>query len=296
MRRLGSVLDPEELDNLYAAKAIVYVEGESDEAFFAALAGPDIAENLEFKVPPTGGGYFQVRDRVCEERDRGNNRIYGLLDGEAAAAFAIIERLIDSRGVLFDTGNVAVDGLLFLSEAELENLVLCHAGVAEFLTHNVGFAGIGKANIQSFADELKGLAQRFYVLAILRFVAVEFHNAGTPCKPVDKLSGRFQSKDAVLVILAHIKADLIADGVPWPAFLARVLTLMRRVRSAFVDDGTHPSPKERHVLRLADGKGLLKRVRSTYNGPPAWEGLLTERLRTAPYSAEFRSALLAATM
>ena len=289
------MLDPEELDNLYAGKAIVYVEGESDEAFFKVLAGPDIAENLEFKVPPAGGGYIQVRDRVREERDRGNDRIHGLLDGEAAAAFGIVERLIDSRGVLFNTGNVAVDGLLFLSEAELENLVLCHAGVAEFLTHNVGFAGVGKADLQGYLDELRELAQRFYVLAILRYVAVEFHNAGTPCKPVDKLSGRFQSTDGILVILSHIRADLVAEGVPWQAFLARALSLMRRVRSAFVDDGSQPRPKDRHVLRLADGKGLLKRVRTTYNGPPAWEGLLTERLRTAPYSAEFRAALLLAT-
>lgn len=295
MRRLGTVLDTDELLNLSAARAIVYVEGQSDEAFFTVLAGPDIMEKLEFKVPSSGGGYINVRNRVGEERNRGNARVHGLLDGEASAALGYVERLIDSRTVLFDSGNRLVDGLLFVSEAELENIVLCHAGVAEFLTHNVGFASVGKADLQGYIDELRVLARRFYVLAIMRYVAAEIHNGGTSCKQVDRLAGRFQTTDGVLGILFHMKAELIAEGIAWPAYLRRVLALMRRARAAFVDDGSSPSPKDRHVLRLADGKALLKRVRTLYNGTAAWEGLLTERLRTAPYSGEFREALLAAT-
>lgn len=295
MRRLGTVLDTDELLNLSAARAVVYVEGQSDEAFFTVLAGPDIMEKVEFKVPPAGGGYINVRDRVREERDRGNERVHGLLDGEASAALGYVERFIDSRTILFDSGNRTVDGLLFVSESELENIVLCHAGVAEFLTHNVGFANVGKANLQDYVDELRALSRRFYVLAIMRYVAAEIHNGGTSCKQVERLAGRFQTTDGVLGILFHMKAELIGEGITWSTFIARVLELMRRARVAFVDDGTSPSPKDRHVLRLADGKALLKRVRTLYNGTAAWEGLLTERLRTAPYSGEFRETLLAAT-
>ena len=293
MRRLGSVLDTDELLNLSAARAIVYVEGQSDEAFFTVLAGPDIMEKLEFKVPSAGGGYINVRDRVREERDRGNDRVHGLLDGESSAALGYVERFIDSRAILFDSGNRPVDGLMFLSESELENIVLCHAGVAEFLTHHVGFAGVGKADLQGYVDEIRELARRFYVLAIMRYVAAEFHNGGTSCKQVDRLAGRFQTKDGVLGIIFHMKAELIGEGIAWPAFLNRVLSLMRRARAGFEDDGSLPSPKDRNVLRLADGKEMLKRIRSTYNGSVAWEG--TERLRTAPYSGEFRETLLAAT-
>jgi hypothetical protein len=86
MRKLSAILDREELDNLYADKAIVYVEGESDQAVFTVLSGPDIGDRLEFKMPKAGGsGYHAVRDRVADERGRGNAKIHGLLDGEASA-------------------------------------------------------------------------------------------------------------------------------------------------------------------------------------------------------------------
>lgn len=293
MPKLSAIVDTEELDNLYADKAIVYVEGESDEAVFTVLAGPDIGDRLEFKVPKTGGsGYHAVRDRVLEERGRGNAKIHGLLDGEASASFGHILHLIENRETLFQTTDPALDGLIFLSETELENLILCHAGVAEFLTNNVTLTGIGGQDLEAHRSDLVSLSQRFYLLAMMKFAAGELHRTGTPCKQVDKLAGRFQTTESTLKITREIKASIEKDGGDWNAFVTKLNELMGRVRERFADDGTRPPPKERQVRRLADGKGLLKRVIGKNNGQRNWEGHLVERLRQSPYAADFRQALL----
>ncbi len=293
MGRLGD-LDPDELDNLFSDKTIVYVEGEGDEAVYNSLVGMDVGEFLEFKVPRSGGsGHFAVRDEVHRQRERGNTKVHGLLDGEAAAAFGFVEALIDNRSMFFSLDGPKLSGLLFLAELELENIMLCHADVASFIANQVTFARVGKVPNEVIHADLRQLAQRFYVLAILKFVAGDFHRGGTPCKQVSVHEGMFQSKLTILGILRTLKPKIVAEGLEWSAFLRRMLVLMRRVRAAFISNGQDLEAKERHLTRLADGKGMLKCIYTKfYGGSPAWEGVLSERVRLSPYAEAFRKNLL----
>jgi hypothetical protein len=292
MPKLGRIADPVELDNLYSDKVVVYVEGGADLAFFGNLLGPDLADRLEFKVPEEkGSGYHAVKARVAMERG-GNAKIHGLLDGDAAVALDRFEAFLEGGEVLFRVARDDAEGLLFLSEYELENIVLCHANVPDFLAAHVPFAAIGTVPIEQLQRKLLTLTRRFYLLALLKFTAGRFHRAGTPCGAVDKHEGMFDNKRmGVAAILRFLKPKIVEAGIGWEAFLAEARRFARSVNDHFdlrqFDEGT----RQLHVLRMADGKNLLKRIRGDYGGTAHWEGQLHDRLKRLGYAERFRDAL-----
>lgn len=295
MPKLGSIKDPVELDNLYADKVIVYVEGAEDFAFFNDLVGREMADRLEFKIPEEkGSGYHVVKSRVANER-AGNPKIHGLLDGETAVSMDRFADFLASDGVLFSLAGAEHDGLMFLSEHELENIVLCHARVPEFLSAHVPFVAIGSRPVAVVERELVTLARRFYLLALLKFAAGRFHAAGTPCKAVDQYSGLFDTPQGVAQILRFLRPRIVAAGIDWPTFIAAIRTFASSVRGHFEQRGFDEEERRKHVLRMSDGKNFLKRVRGKYHGSPSWEGALTGRVKSYGYVARFRTALEAAT-
>jgi hypothetical protein len=123
MPSLRSIGDSVELDNRYIDKCVVYVEGDDDEGLWKFIIGLDVGDRIEFKVPLSmGSGYEVVHDRVRKERP-GNPKIYGLLDGEAAASFGQIGRLINAADseIIFELDSPELEGILFLVEHEVEN-------------------------------------------------------------------------------------------------------------------------------------------------------------------------------
>jgi hypothetical protein len=294
MPSLRQIGDPTELDNLYSGKTIVYVEGTADLAFFNDLVGPDMFDRLEFKVPEEGTGYHQVKKRVAGERPR-NKRIHGLLDGEAAVAFGHFDEFLVSDGTLFAVEGPEMDGLLFLPEHELENLVLCHVDIPTFVAQNVPFTQIGSVSAGEIRAELVTLAKRFYLLALLKFAAGRLHAAGTPCKVVDEKSGMFVSKVGVAKVMRTIKPKIIEAGIAWSDFIDTVREFAASVMAHFKNSAFEEAQKQRHVLRMADGKSMLKRVRANYSGPLAWEGLLQGRLKGSDYAPQFVESLELAT-
>ena len=295
MPSLKHISDPTELDNLYSDKVIVYVEGTEDLAFFNDLVGPDIADRLEFKVPDANGsGYHMVRSRVAMER-AANPKIHGLLDGETAVTMDAFGALLASRNILFGLEGEENAGLLFLSEHELENLVLCHARLPDFIAQNVPFALIGTRPVETVERELATLAKRFYLLALLKFAAGRFHAAGTPCKAIDQNAGMFISKMGVAKILQLLKPKIEGAQIEWNAFIEAVRAFSDGVKAHFDAQNLDRDARHKEIMRLADGKSMLRRIRGDYNGQPSWEGLLQGRLKHYGYATAFRNELEVAT-
>lgn len=296
MPRLSRIKDPVELDNLYTDKTIVYVEGKDDLAFFNDLIGPYLADRLEFKVPEVlGSGYHTVKARVAEERG-GNAKIHGLLDGETAVALDRFEAFLDGGEVLFTVDGEENAGLLFLSEHELENVVLCHANVSEFLSSHVPFSAIGSRPIDVVERELLTLTRRFYLLALLKFTATRFHIAGTPCKAIDTYAGLFDNrKKGVAEILRFLKPKIADAGIEWDDFSASAHAIAYSVTTHFEQRDFDNETRRKQVLRLSDGKNLLKRIRGEYGGTPHWEGVFQQRLKSFGYADVFRDAIQRAT-
>lgn len=292
MPKLSSYVDPAELDNSASDKVVVYVEGTDDLAFFSDLIGPNLADRLEFKVPEEkGSGYLMVKARVALERG-GNDKIHGLLDGEAAVALGGFGAFLDGGDVLFRIGADNSEGLIFLSENELENIVLCHANVPEFLSAHVPFAAIGSRPVQVLERELLTLTKRFYLLALLKFTAGHFHRAGTPCGAIDKYEGLFDNKHkGVGHILRFIKPKIVEAGIEWSVFMAAARQFAHGVTGHFEQRQFDEETRRKHVLRMSDGKNLLRRIRGEYNGTAHWEGQLHRRLKNLGYADLFRSAL-----
>lgn len=296
MPKLSEIPDVEELDNLYADKIIIYVEGTDDKAVFTELIGPNHGDQLEFKVPEeSGSGYHTVRNRVFELRKR-NKKIHGLLDGEAAASLGHVEEFINAKGVLFTVPVEALEGLYFLFENELENLLLCHVDVAEFINQNVPFGQIGVGPVDQIRADLTALSRRFYALTMLRFAAGEIHRGGKSCPQVDDHAKLFQGPHSVATILKMLKVKIEAHGIVWIDFMTRVHAVIGAVQGPFKAPGYDNDQRVREIVRLADGKEMLKRVRTKYNnGGLNWEGLLVERLKRSDYADDFTKALLRAT-
>src|SRR5579859_7381130 len=126
MPRLSEIGDTNAVDDRYAAKVIIYVEADDDETIFYALSGPGIREYIEFKPPSAlGRGAGSVAHEV-RSRCSGNSKIFGLIDGEMAAASGAVDQLIQCDSLLFILSGEESDGLIFLGHHEIENLLLKH--------------------------------------------------------------------------------------------------------------------------------------------------------------------------
>ena len=136
MPKLSDIGNSDAVDSVYAARAVVYVEADVDSVVFARIVGMSDAQKVAFKAPRAhGGGYSAVCAQVGRERGNGNHRVFGLIDGEAAATLGSLCELIAATSAIFPLPNY--DGVFCLAQHELENLMLLHGDICGFLVHGV---------------------------------------------------------------------------------------------------------------------------------------------------------------
>lgn len=295
MPRLGAFRDNDELDNAAADKTIVYVEGPDDVSFFYNLAGPDVRDRLEFKTPESGTGYHEVKKRVAELRPA-NGKVHGLLDGEAAVALGHIEAFLKADEAICRVDEETLEGLVFLAEHELENLMICHTRLARFIVNDVVVGEIGVRNEGEVQDAIDTLALRYFLFSIIKFTMIAFHSDQQPCKGIGKIGGQFISRN---VGSARLMADdvrpEISPQVDWGDFLAAMHGLVRTIHERHDELALDEAARRRDRLRIADGKMLLKHIKKRYAGTGKWDGHLHDQLAQSEYSQKFRDALLVAT-
>ncbi|PDT43977.1 hypothetical protein CO661_31945 [Sinorhizobium fredii] len=290
MPDLSSIRDTEELENRYLDKVIIYVEADADEEVFRRIAGPALAGRLEFKTPRSeGSGFNLVFDRVRTERPS-NGKIFGLVDGEAAVTVGGLNELLNSDDALFSLpGKAEVDGILFLEAHELENLLLMYGDICEHICRDVRLADLNSHSVEDVRQKLSLIALRFFGSAVLKYSALEMRRSGKACEIVP--AGTFLSRDETMRILREVKQRLIQTG-EWGEFRATFLEVTKRLRDRFDRENLSSEAKRRHLLRLADGKSLLNRLRQHYNTNGRWDGHLVDSVTRNAYAAKFSNCVI----
>ena len=294
MPELSEFSDVEELDNRYIDKCIVYVEGKDDQKVWERIVGSELSDRLEFKVPlAVGSGAGVVLNRVKAERPR-NSKIFGLVDGEVAAQFGEVAQLINCSDVLFSLQSSDCDGIVFLSTHELENVIVGHSCLAEFVERNVELKEIGSKNKAEVEDHISRQAKRFYAAALIKYAWAHMYSRGL-ASGIGNVD-HFRSESRLLAAFRKARQNIVDEFADKSQEFRRQLveiggwarTRMDNVKSA----GENP---EAEILRLAEGKGLLIKLRSHLKFTPANEGLLVERVCLSEFAKRFRAELVAAT-
>ena len=294
MPDLSAFGDVDEVDNRYIGKCVVYVEGEDDRNVWERVVGIDIADRLEFKVPVFGGaGSEAVLRRVRTER-QSNARIFGLVDGEVAAQFGEVVRLIECADVLFELELPECEGIMFLGAHELENVLVRHSRFSNFVERNVRLRDMGSRNKEDIEIHIVKQARRFYIAALIKYAwsHLYFQGVATGIGDVD----HFRSERGIMVEIREAKQRIsreFADG--GREFRCQVVKIGRWTKQHM--DGVRRAGGNANgeVVRLAEGKGLLGKLRNRWRLTTANDGLLVERVCLSMFAERLREKLLEIT-
>ncbi|MCY3791511.1 MAG: hypothetical protein OXH63_22275 [Gemmatimonadetes bacterium] len=292
MPKLSEIGNSDAVDSVYAARAVVYVEADADSDVFARIVGMNNAQRVAFKAPRAdGGGYKAVCTQVDQERLNGNHRVFGLIDGESAATLGSLCQLIAATSAIFPLTNY--DGVFCLAEHELENLMLLHGDICCFLVNDVELANLSTRDRAEIEKTLKDLTRRFLAAAILKYAALQLRHRGKQYNLVNV--GRFQERTtSTKSIRTAIQQEIVNSGLDWDTFRDQVIAIRRALRQRFRDEGLSKEERSFHMLRLSDGKGLMKSLRSVYNASKKMDGHLVNTLVGSNYAGVFRGEILTA--
>ena len=292
MPKLSEIGNSDAVDSVYAARAIVYVEAHADSKVFQRIVGMPNARKVDFKAPRAyGGGYPAVCDQVRQERQNGNHQVFGLIDGESASSLGSLDDLIAAKGAIFPLSSH--DGVFCLAAHELENLMLLHGDICGFIVDDVNLSNLSKRNRAEVEETLRRLARRFFNAAILKYAALHLGSGDKKYPPVEV--GRFQERTAsTKSIRTALKKVIVDAGLDWDVFLRQVFEIITAVRRRFRDENLSGRVRSSHMIRLSDGKGLMKCMWSHYKTSNKIEGHLVRKLVSSEYAGEFREAILAA--
>ncbi|MDE0105415.1 MAG: hypothetical protein OXN89_23815 [Bryobacterales bacterium] len=290
MPRLSEIGNSDAVDSAYASRAIVYVEAPADSDVFTRMVGMAYAHKVDFKAPRAfGGGCQAVCVQVREERGKGNYQVFGLIDGESASSFGCLDDLIAATGTIFSLSSN--DGVFCLATHELENLLLLYGDICEFIVNDVNLGNLSTRSRAEVEATLRRFAQRFFHAAILKYAALHLGNSGKVYPTVD--IGRFQQRDAsTKSIRTDLRKEIVDAGLDWHVFSGQVVAIMCAVRSRIRDENVSNEVRSFHMIRLADGKGLMNRMRQHYRASLTIEGHLVRRLVNSTYAREFRDEIL----
>ena len=292
MPKFSRIGNSDAVDSVYTARAVVYVEADVDSTFFARIVGMNHAQEVVFKAPRAeGGGYRAVCAQVQLERVNGNHRVFGLIDGEAAAALGSLWELIAATSTIFPLRGH--DGVFCLREHELENLLLLHSDICGFLVNDVPLAHLSTRDRAEIAQTLKRLSRRFFAAAILKYAALHLRHHGHPYPLV--VVGRFHDKTtSPKSIRTDLHDEIISSGLDWDTFRDQVLAIARALRTRFHEEHLSQEARSRQLLRLSDGKCVMTRIKYDYRASQGIEGQLVDRLVSSDYADLFRGEILTA--
>ena len=292
MPKLSEIGNSDAVDSVYAARAIVYVEAHADSEVFQRIVGMPNAHKVDFKAPrPDGGGYKVVCAQVHQERQNGNHQVFGLIDGESAAPLGSLDDLIAAKGAIFSLSSN--DGVFCLAAHELENLMLLHGDICGFIVDDVKLNELSTRNRAEVEKTLRRLARRFFNAAILKYASLHLGN-GDKKYPLVEV-GRFQEmKDSTQSIRTALTKVIVDSGWDGDVFLRQVFEIITAVRRRFRDENLSGRVRSSHMIRLSDGKGLMKCMVSHYQTFNKIEGHLVRKLVSSEYAGEFREEILAA--
>lgn len=274
----------------YSGRTVFLVEGPGDLNVFQKLVGAGYEADAEFRVAPARGGEGGCRavsDRVPELR-AANPRVFGLLDGEAAASFDAAEQLLTSSDPLFRVAGR--DGFIFLGAHELENLYFLHVDVCATLASQATAAKLHAHPPAAIAATLNGLLLRFSRASVYKYTSAYFFSRD---KVRTVLSTSVFGHGSWMQIKSFVRTVITSGGgLQWSEFVARLGEIGRVARDALRSASATSAGRREWLLRIADGKEMLNRLRKVHGGIPSTaEGALIRELCRGPYPESFRESL-----
>ena len=291
MPDLSEFADADELDNRYIGKCVIYVEGIDDQKVWNLVAGSDFADRLEFKIPRAEGTGSQiVLNRVHQEREN-NPKVFGLVDGEVAAQFGAVESLINCSDVWFELQKTGCAGILFLSNHELENVLVGHSNLSEFVEYNLKPRMLGTRNRRDIEREISKQVRRFYVAALIKYTWGHMYS-------VESTAGignvdHFRSDNSTIEEIRFAKQNIEKEFLRNAKEFRREFVLIGRQLKKHMDSVERDGGSiNAELVRLADGKGLMIKLRQQFQFTNANIGLLAHRVCQSDFAAKFREKLL----
>lgn len=290
MPNLLSILDSEALENRYIDKFVVYVEGDDDEKVWTKVVGNDCRDRIEFRVPAQGGcGFEIVIARVQKERPQ-NPKVFGLVDGEAVASRGCVDLLLLCQDSLFSCENPDLDGILFISDHELENLLLRHSKLSHFIAHDVAIREFGTRSEEYIENAILSLARRYFLAALFKYVSAEFKHRNCSCVLLDVQ--RFRSEASTLQVITELRKLLDAQpSIDRAEFMNRLFEISGQVRLKVRQEGSSSQSKLQNLIRLADGKKLMVAIQVLFKIKNNWQGHLIGQFLLSAYAQNFREEL-----
>lgn len=290
MPDIAEFQDPDDLDNRYVGKIIVYVEGVGDKNVWEQVAGSQLSHLLEFKLPDQEGSGSQKVLNEVKKRRATNDKIFGLLDGEEAARFGEAEKLINCTDLFFQLQIGDCEGILFLGAHELENILIGHSDFVDFVENYVDINMIGSKDKEEIESHLADEAYRFYVAGLIKYVWIELNSQGQVPNIYDVSD--FWSDDSLEEVQQIVKERIIKEfddrGI---AFNQRFNEIEQCAKHRLDSIEKSGGNKRLEFIRLADGKTLLARLRRHWNIPRPNNGILAQRVCQSEYSEKFSHEL-----
>jgi hypothetical protein len=300
MPRFSEIGDPGAVENLYADKIIVYVEGEVDASIYYEIAGSNIRGSLEFKEPRIGGsGSDAVIAQVRAERPA-NPKVFGLVDGEAAAKVGAVDKLLACTDVFFQIDDdPAVTGILFLGQHEMENLLVANGDLPDVILRDLDPRYVGQITPDQIEKSIGEATRIFFFAALLKYASMTLHHlsrtaGGNGCRTLD--SSRFLDRRPFKVVLREIRAQVDVDrDVTWGKLRREIRRTREEFASRLKASRADASEIARETMRVADGKSLLTLLKRKYSPGGRWESHLATALAGTSFASAFRDDLLAIT-
>lgn len=287
MPDISSLGDASELINRFNNKYTLYVEGPGDRAAYRMIVGNEFLIDYDFLVPPSGTGANAVRLRVQEERQR-NKRVFGFLDGEAAATFGAAIKLVECDDLLFSVDQPDLGGIIFVAAHEMENLILSYCEVAPTIALHKPAAQLAEDDIASIQNRLETLTSRFLAAAMFKYTSLHFQSRG---ECVHVANTRIFGKDLGLRATLTGMKEVVTNQLKldWTTFLQELFSITRAMRQSIAATPPQGLGKTLRQRRLADGKQLLTKVRGQASS--AVEGHLLRVLARTDFAEQLRDAI-----
>jgi hypothetical protein len=149
--------------------------------------------------------------------------------------------------VIFSCENADLDGILFISEHELENRLLRHSRLSHYIAHDVPLKELGTGSEEHLECTILSLARRYFLAALFKYVSAEFKHRNCSCVLLDVQ--RFRSGASTRQVIAELRKLLDAQpSIDRAEFMNRLFEISGRVRLKVRAEGSSSQCKFKNLI------------------------------------------------
>ncbi len=286
MAGLGQYADSDALEHKYLGKFIFYVEGQTDAGFFRHCVATGNDEHLEFKSLPEITGSSAAIARAREERNSNNPLVFALVDGEMAVERpGGFQRFLECDETVFQLDEEGYEGVVFLAQHEMENIVLQHADLCAHILDDVSFATLGSRDRATVESTIAMVLERQFNGALCKYAMVHLVHRNRTGKVLAKVYWGDETIDE-----DHLRERVTAAKFVWDEFTAERSVVHSAVQQRL--DGLPDITRTYHRNRIVDGKTALAYLEHTFGIAKNWHGHLIKQMSDTPYFTRLRDEIL----